>query len=119
MTRLPTPTVALIGAAASRLINANRVTPAGVSNVARPSDQRFVRYPPTRHSSVLPSAMSAAVESEPAVVALASRAATKTAGHIRYPHSSAEASASPVGGQMGVALGFIDASSRPSFAAAK
>jgi hypothetical protein len=40
---VPTPTVALIGAAASRHIKANFVTPAGVSNVAVPPDQRLTR----------------------------------------------------------------------------
>jgi hypothetical protein len=36
---------------------------------------------------------------------LAITAAVKIAGQVRYPHNSTAASATPVGGQIGVALG--------------
>ena len=39
--------------------------------------------------------------------------ATKMAGAIRLPHNKMAAMAKPVGGQMGVALGLIEASRRP------
>jgi hypothetical protein len=53
----------------------------------------------------LPVAIAIAVATEPAVVALAITAAMKIAGHVRYPHNSIAARATPVGGQIGVALG--------------
>ena len=41
--KLPTPMVALKGAAAARLINAKRAIPPGVSKVLRPPDQRLIK----------------------------------------------------------------------------
>ena len=60
--------------------------------------------------------MSADVSSVPAVVALAAKAPMKIAGQIRRPPSSTAASARPVGGQIGLALGLIEASRKPSLA---
>ena len=53
--------------------------------------------------------MTAEVSSVPAVVALAAKAPMKIAGHIRKPPNSTAASARPVGGQIGLALGLIEA----------
>jgi hypothetical protein len=47
------------------------------------------------------------------------KAAIKMAGAIRGPHNKMAAMAKPVGGQMGVALGLIDARCRPRPASAK
>jgi hypothetical protein len=60
--------------------------------------------------------MNAEVTGVPAVVALAAKAPMKIAGHIRKPPSSIAASARPVGGQIGLALGLIEASCKPSLA---
>ena len=93
--------------------SANFATRDGVAKVSRPPDQRSIRKPPTTASSVLPSAMTAEVSSVPAVVALAAKAPIKIAGHMRRPPSSTAASAMPVGGQIGLALGLIEASCKP------
>ena len=45
--------------------------------------------------------------------------ATKIAGEIRLPNNMTAANANPVGGQIGLALGWIDASARPTFASTK
>ena len=63
--------------------------------------------------------MTAEVASVPAVVALAAKAPMKIAGHIRKPPSSTAASARPVGGQIGLALGLTEASCNPSLASTK
>src|SRR5690349_9432285 len=56
---------------------------------------------------------------EPVVVAFASNAARKIAGPARYPVRITIANANPVGGQIGLALGLIEARDRPSLASAK
>ena len=61
----------------------------------------------------------AEVASEPAVVALAANAAMRIAGATRYPRNSTAASANPVGGQIWVALGLIEASASPTLASTK
>ena len=63
--------------------------------------------------------MMAEVSSVPAVVALAAKAAIKIAGQTRKPPSSTAASAKPVGGQIGLALGLMEASRKPSLASTK
>ena len=63
--------------------------------------------------------MTADVSSVPAVVALAAKAPTKIAGQIRKPASNTAASARPVGGQIGLALGLIEANRSPSLASTK
>ena len=113
-----TPTLALM-AVGRKLMNAKRATPAGVVKVAQPSDQRLINSAPTIASSVLPIPIDAAVTSVPAVVALAMNAPAKIAGQMRGPRSNTAASAKPAGGQIGVALGLIEASNRPLFASAK
>ena len=65
---------------------------------------------------MLPVAIPNDEESEPAVVALTINAPTNIAGEMRYPRSKTAAKASPVGGQMGVALGLIEASNRLNLA---
>jgi hypothetical protein len=55
----------------------------------------------------------------PAVVKLAAKAPAKMAGQSRRPPNSTAASASPLGGQIGLALGLIDAKARPSLAEIK
>ena len=63
--------------------------------------------------------MPADVIAEPAVVMFARNAAAKMAGPAARPRSRNAAMAMPVGGQMAVALGWIDANESPIFAAAK
>jgi hypothetical protein len=46
-------------------------------------------------------------------------AARKMAGQIRYPSSNTTAKAKPVGGQIGVALGWTEASAKLNFATAR
>src|SRR6266511_3766809 len=116
--RLPTPIVAL-NAVGKKLMNEKRATPAGFVKVSRPPDQRLTSQAPVSPSSMLPAPIAADVASEPAVVALAAKAAIRIAGAIRYPRSSTAANASPVAGQIGVALGLIEASAKPALARTK
>src|SRR5262245_7713586 len=104
---------------ARKLKSAKRATPAGAAKLSLPPDQRLASQAPVTASSVLPTPMAAAAAIAPWVVILARNAPSRIAGATRYPRSSTAASASPVGGQIGVALGLIDASARPSFASAK
>jgi hypothetical protein len=67
----------------------------------------------------LPSAIPSDVATEPAVVTLATNAAEKMAGHIREPRTRKIAIAMPVGGQTALALAWMKARTRPSFAAAR
>jgi hypothetical protein len=113
--KLPTPKVALI-MVARRQISVNLATRAGVSNVLRPPDHRFSRYAPARLSSVFPVAIARDVPIDPAVVALAMRAPKNIAGETRYPRSNMAPRAYPVGGHIGVALGWIEAKAKLSFA---
>jgi hypothetical protein len=117
--RLPTPTSAAIGVAHNRPINAKRVTPLAVSNVAVPPDQRLISQAPARLSNVLPSEIAADVATDPAVVALARKAASRMAGQTREPRNKTAASARPVAGQIGVAFGLIEASNKPALAQAR
>ena len=68
---------------------------------------------------VLPAAMAREVTVEPKVVALARNAPTATAAQTRFPHSRNAASAKPLGGQIGLALGCSEASVSPSLARTK
>src|SRR5437868_9938033 len=70
-------------------------------------------------SRVFPMAIAADVAIEPAVVALIRNAASKIAGQTRYPNKRTAASAMPVGGHIGEALGLTDASDKPAFAETK
>jgi hypothetical protein len=108
--------VALIIVLGTKLISANFATPNGVSKVLTPSDHRLSIQEPTTLSSVLPVAIAVEVIIDPAVVMFARNAATKIAGQIRYPNKRMAANANPVAGQIGVALGCTDASTRPSLA---
>jgi hypothetical protein len=114
-----TPIMALSTVAGPTQIATNLATRAGVENVSRPPDQCAISQPPTVASSVLPSAMQSEVVSVPAVVRLAAKAAAKIAGQTRGPHKSTAASATPVDGQIGVALGLTEANRRPSLASTK
>ena len=71
--------LALITVAGPVAMIANFATRTGVAKVSRPPDQLLIKAPPTRPSSVLPSAITAEVSSVPAVVALAAKAPTKIA----------------------------------------
>ena len=68
---------------------------------------------------MLPIAIAPDVATEPAVIAFARKAPSRMAGATRYPSSNAADNARPVGGQIGVALGLMDASNRPAFAHTK
>ena len=111
-----TPTEALITVAGPTQTSANFATRAGVVKVCAPPDHCMIRKPPASASIVLPSAIKADVANVPAVVALAANAPTRIAGHIRRPPNSTAASAMPVGGQIGLALGLTEANCKPSLA---
>ena len=115
----PTPMVALIGVATSKLITANRATPAGLSKVAAPSDHRVTAKPSATASSVLPVPIASEDSTKPDVVTLARKAARKSAGQTRSPNSKTAAKAKPVAGHTGLALGWMTASNNPSFARTK
>ena len=53
---------------------------------------------------------------DPNVIALARNAPLAMAGQTRFPHSRQDASASPLGGQIGLALGCSDAAASPDLA---
>src|SRR5512147_1454954 len=111
--------VALAIAPGARAMSANLPTPSGVVNAPRPPAQRLTSQAETSASNALPHAIAAEVASEPAVSALAAKAPTKIAGQMRYPQRRVTAIAKPVGGQTGVALGWIEASVRPALARMK
>jgi hypothetical protein len=124
--RLPTPTVALTMAPGASATSANLATPIVVSNVRRPSDHRPMRYPPITASSVLPIAIAADVSktstevgSATLFVTLAANAPSRIAGQSRIPPTRTQPSATPVQGQTGLALGWIDANANPASARAK
>src|SRR5262245_44679866 len=114
-----TPIVALMSAAGPTAIRANFATLPEVSKVRRPAHHLSIRKPPTAASRVFPVAIASEVASEPAVVAFAIRAPANIAGQTRRPNSSTMASANPVGGQTGVALGLEEASWSPNLASRK
>ena len=72
-----------------------------------------------RVNAVCPSPIETAVVSVPAVVRLATTAPAKTAGAVRYPNSRIAAMARPLGGQIGVVLGWMEAKARPVLARTK
>ena len=53
---------------------------------------------------------------DPNVIALAKNAPLAMAGQTRFPHSKHDASANPLGGQMGLAFGCSEASASPNLA---
>jgi hypothetical protein len=85
----------------------------GSVNASRPRANRRTRTAPTTASAVLPAAIPSEVAMAPATVTLTMKAPRKIAGHGRRPTMSRAASAHPVGGQMGVALGCRDATDSP------
>src|SRR5262245_23030738 len=102
-TKLPTPMVALIIVPGTRVRTANKTTSDGPSN--RRAFNRFSSSAVISASSVLPPAIRADVDSEPKVVALVTNAPAAIAGHSPFPHKRRLASASPLGGHTGLALG--------------
>ena len=92
----------------------------------RPPDQTLSRYPPTTGARVLPAATakdigmeSAAFASTRSVGTPAIYAAAKIAGQTRIPHKRTAAKAIPAGAQIGIALEWIEAMVRLSFAKPK
>src|SRR4051812_6571530 len=121
----PMPAVPLIPVVA-RTTKANFEIPAGVSNVLWPPHQMLTRYPPTTGASVLPAATTKDIGMESVALPLArsvgmpaTYAAAKIAGHTRMPHKRTAAKARPAGAQIGIALEWIDAIVRLSFAKPK
>src|SRR5262245_22017935 len=104
-TKLPTPMVALIIVPGRRVRQTNKTTWGGSSNSCVDTFKRFSSAAVISASSVLPPAISDDVNNEPKVVALAKNAPTATAGHNPFPHKRRLASASPLGGHTGLALG--------------
>jgi len=70
-------------------------------------------------SSVFPTAIAMEVAIDPNVIALARNAPPAMAGQTRFPHSRQDASANPLGGQTGLALGCREASASPNLAKRK
>jgi hypothetical protein len=70
----------------------------------------------TTPSRVFPMAIAMEVAIDPNVIALARKAPLAMAGQTRFPHSRQDASASPLGGQIGLALGCSDATASPNLA---
>src|SRR4029453_800315 len=103
--KLPTPTVALIIVPGTRGRQANKATWGGPSNRCVDAFNCFSSAAVISASSVLPPAIREDVDSEPKVVALARNAPTAIAGHSPFPHKRRLASASPLGGHTGLALG--------------
>src|SRR5215472_4894592 len=67
-------------------------------------------------SSVFPTAIAMEVAIDPNVIALARNAPPAMAGQTRFPHSRQNASANPLGGQTGLALGCTEATASPNLA---
>ena len=104
-TKLPTPMVALIIVPGRRVRQANKTTWDGPSNRCVDAVNRFSSAAVISASSVLPTAISEDAGSEPRVVTLARNAPAAIAGHSPFPHKRKLASASPLGGHTGLALG--------------
>jgi hypothetical protein len=68
---------------------------------------------------VLPQAIEREVSVEPAVSRFIRKAGTKIAGKIRYPHNITAAMAKPVGAQIGVTLGWVEANLKQRNASTK
>ena len=97
--------VALIIVPGRRVRQANKTTWDGPSNRCVDALNRFNSAAVISASSVLPPAIREDVDSEPKVVALARNAPAAIAGHSPFPHKRRLASASPLGGHTGLALG--------------
>src|SRR5438132_13623069 len=116
--RLVTPIVALTLVARKLERTAKRKTSGAWSNARVPSANRRRKYAPSTPSSGLPAAMASEVAIDPALVRLATNAPAKIAGQASRPISRHAAIAMPDGGHTAVALGLMEASERPAFAAA-
>jgi hypothetical protein len=108
-TKLPTPTLALIIVPGQSARQAKTTTWLGVSKGLADRAHRFNSKAVIKASIVLPPAIKQDVNSEPKVVALARNAPVAIAGHRPFPHNSKLASASPLGGHTGLALGWSEA----------
>jgi hypothetical protein len=97
--------VALIIVPGTRVRQVNKITWGGSSNRCVDVFNRFSNVAVISASSVLPPAIKQDVDSEPKVVALARNAPAAIAGHSPFPHMRRLASASPLGGHTGLALG--------------
>ena len=115
--RLATPIVALIVVLSSAPPPKSSITKRIRSSDGR-TRQRWSSHAPTVASRVFPVAMPAATAIG-ATEAFASSAPIQTPGQTRRPRSITAASAMPVGGHTTVTCGATNASSSPSFAAAK
>jgi len=111
--------VALTVVLASAARSVKAPTPRARSKARVPPAKRFTSEAPTTASSVLPAAMPSDVATDPAVVRLARKAPSSTAGEARSPRISSAASAIPAGGQTAVALAWTKARLSPSFAVRK
>ncbi len=114
-----TPMVALIGALMTPRIARKAPIPHGVLKARTPSTHRFSRSVAVSASSMLPAPIAREVARDPAVLRFAATAPTRIAGQMRQPLTSIRPTARPVGGQIGVALGLIEANRRLSFAVRK
>src|SRR5712692_530320 len=115
--RLVTPKVAATAVLRIPAYKAKRKMSQLFSNTLGPLAKRITRKEPSRASRVLPVAMPTEVRTEPAVVTLTRNAPIKMAGQKRRPRAINVATAMPVGGHTGVALGWTEAKRRLSLAA--
>jgi hypothetical protein len=97
--------VALIIVPGRRVRQANKTTWDEPSNRCVDAFNRFSNAAVISASSVLPPAVREDVYSEPKVMALARNDPAAIAGHSPFPHKRRLASASPLGGHTGLALG--------------
>src|SRR5262249_33740965 len=98
---------------------AKAATREGVSKGAVRAHHLSTREAVTTASRVFPIAIADDVAMDPKVVALAKNAPAAIAGHTQLPHSRQAASAQPLGGHTGLALGCSDATLRPNLATRK
>src|SRR5262245_44684703 len=89
---------------------ANMTTWSGVSKVFVDAVHRSSADAVISPSGVLPPPLGEGVTREPAVVTLARNAPAAIAGQSLFPHSRKLASANPLGGHTGLALGWPEAS---------
>src|SRR5689334_13914088 len=84
---------------------ANLATPAGLSNVRYPLDQRSMSHAPANAPRSVPIATEPTSKSDRSAMMQGESDPTKIVGHTRYPRRRMSASARPVVGHRGVAAG--------------
>src|SRR5262249_17464564 len=114
--RLPTPTVALMTVPGANVTPEKTATRVGVPKGSSCVHHLLTSDAVSTASRVFPKAIAMEVAIDPNVIALARNARPAMAGQTRFPHSRQDASANPLGGQTGLALGCSEATARPNLA---